>query len=114
MEHAANDGAEHTDGLSGLTPTEDRELRQLTWFARAGSLSEPSLARMSDLVARDRRREVRDARPNPNTPAAEEATTLPPLQMDSTDHVSCPNCGTLLRAVREHGPSQEDAASGSS
>lgn len=84
----------------GLSPDEDRELRQLTWFGRAGSLSEHSTERLTDLGGRDRRDQVRDARPNPSSPATEETPTLPPLQMDGDRRVMCPNCGSVFASNR--------------
>ena len=96
MAHAAETDDPQSGTTHGLTPEEDMELRQLTWFSRAGSLSEQSLGRMAELIRKDRRTEVRDARPNPSTPAAEEVTTLPPLQLDAGAEMTCPNCGALI------------------
>jgi hypothetical protein len=82
--------------LQGLTTSEDRELRQLTWFSRVGDVSEKAKARVFDLLGRDRRAWVRDPRPNPSSPADDEASTLPPLPMDPIASTSCPNCGAIL------------------
>lgn len=59
----------NTDALSRK---EDNELRLLTWFELAGSLSEASERRIAELRARDRRDEVRDPRSDP-------ASVPPPL-----------------------------------
>jgi hypothetical protein len=83
-------------GHPGLTTSEDRELRQLTWFCRVGDLSEKAKARVFELLGRDRRAWVRDPRPNPSSPAADELTTLPPLQMDEIVSITCPSCGAIL------------------
>jgi hypothetical protein len=84
-------------GTQGLTALEDLELRQLTWFSLVGDLSERAVARLRQLIRRDRREEVRDPRPNPSAPAEdEEPTTLPPLDMDRISSITCPNCGALL------------------
>ncbi len=79
-----------------LTPAEDHELRQLTWFSKVGQLSERSAARLSELMDRDRRNEVRDPKPNPSSPEDDEPSTLPPLQMDHVASITCPNCGSIL------------------
>jgi hypothetical protein len=81
---------------SGLTTSEDRELRQLTWFAKVGDISEKAKNRAFELLGRDRRSWVRDPRPNPGSPADDEVTNLPPLQMDPIASMKCPNCGAIL------------------
>ena len=82
-----------------LTPAEDHELRQLTWFSKVGHLSEQSAARLADLMARDRRTEVRDPRPNPSGDGDElYGTTLP--EPDRLAASTCPNCGFLLPEAR--------------
>jgi len=49
---------------------EDNELRLLSWFELAGSISDATKQRIAELRARDRRDEVRDPRPDPaNIPA---------------------------------------------
>jgi hypothetical protein len=81
---------------SGLSTSEDRELRQLTWFSRVGDISERAKTRAFELLGRDRRAWVRDPRPNPSSPADDDVSTLPPLQMDPIASMSCPNCGAIL------------------
>ena len=49
----------------GLGRNEDNELRLLTWFELAGSISEATEQRIAELRARDRRDEVRDPRSDP-------------------------------------------------
>ncbi len=83
-------------GGPGLTVTEDRELRQLTWFSRVGQPSEKAKARFSELLEIDRRTEVRDPRPNPSMEPEDQASTLPPLDMDGSWCTTCPNCGSAL------------------
>jgi hypothetical protein len=100
--------SDYDNGLIGhraMTPAEDHELRQLTWFSRAGSLSESAAERLAELVTRDRRADVRDARPNPSVPMDEESSTLPPLDMDWISSLSCPNCGSIVLADNESDPS---------
>ena len=97
MGNAAETRSEQDKSQLGLSPEEDHELRQLTWFARAGNLSERSVARLVELIGRDRRDEVRDARPNPSSPA-EEVSTLPPLHLEGGPEVVCPNCGALFHS----------------
>jgi hypothetical protein len=81
----------------GLTAREDHELRQLTWFSAVGDLSDKAVGRLWQLIGRDRRTAVRDPRPNPSTPEKdEEPSTLPPLELDRSSSVQCPNCGALL------------------
>ena len=48
-----------------LRREEDNELRLLTWFELAGSISEATEQRIAELRARDRRNEVRDPRSDP-------------------------------------------------
>jgi hypothetical protein len=48
-----------------LRREEDNELRLLTWFEMAGSISEATERRIAELRARDRRDEVRDPRSDP-------------------------------------------------
>jgi hypothetical protein len=89
----------------GLTSLEDRELRQLTWFSAVGDISDRAVGRLWALIGRDRRTAVRDPRPNPSAPAKdEEPTRLPPLGLDRSSSVVCPNCGALL-------PTQDGARS---
>jgi hypothetical protein len=90
---------------SGLTAKEDHELRQLTWFSAVGDLSDKAVSRLWQLIGRDRRTAVRDPRPNPSRPEEDEEPILtPPLQLDRSSSVVCPNCGALL-------PSQHRASS---
>ncbi len=96
MVQSASADEEVPERPPALTPAEDHELRQLTWFSKVGQLSERSAARMSELMARDRRDEVRDPKPNPSSPEDDEPSTLPPLQMDHTASITCPNCGSIL------------------
>jgi hypothetical protein len=87
----------------GLTPEEDNELRQLTWFSLVGQLSDPSQARMLELRAKDRRSRVRNPRPDPSvsrmgTPDAPAST--PRLNSDheaAAGNFICPNCGFVQR-----------------
>lgn len=79
-----------------LTPAEDHELRQLTWFSKVGQLSDRSAQRLSELSGRDRRNGVRDPRPNPSSPDDDQPSTLPPLEMDHVSSITCPNCGSIL------------------
>ena len=82
--------------------SEDRELRQLTWFAKAGDLSDRSRSRLCELHQKDRRVDVRMPRPDPSNPLDEEpASRLPPLGMDRAAAFACPNCGTLLPQPHE-------------
>ncbi|HUJ66245.1 MAG TPA: hypothetical protein VLX59_11945 [Acidimicrobiales bacterium] len=83
-------------GEPGLTPAEDYELRQLTWFSAVGDLSERAVGRLWQLIGRDRRTAVRNPRPNPSSPRDDEPSTLPSLEMDRTASMTCPNCGALL------------------
>ena len=92
-----DDQVEAKPDLARLTPAEDSELRQLTWFAKVGSLSENSRARLEELRARDRRDTVRDPRPDPGSQDA------PPLAARLTDDhpvesASCPKCGFGLKS----------------
>lgn len=87
------------DRKPALTPAEDHELRQLTWFSKVGQLSERSAARLSELMELDRRSGVREPKPNPASPQDDEPTTLPPLQMDHVASITCPNCGSILPAT---------------
>jgi hypothetical protein len=78
-----------------LTAAEDSELRQLTWFAQIGSLSDKSQARISELRARDRREIVRDPRPDPGSKeVALVGARLPSVPVETK---SCPKCGFGLR-----------------
>jgi hypothetical protein len=96
-----------------MTPEEDHELRQLAWFSKVGTLSEKAAARLGDLVERDRRSEVRDARPNPSVPETDEVSTLPPLQMDQiSSSFTCPSCGSTVRPDQEFAPSYRFQAAG--
>ena len=85
----------------GLTPSEDQELRQLTWFSRVGNLSERSRARLADLVSRDRRSEVRDPRPNPAAQIENgHPTSASAPGPDRISSMTCPNCGFVIRNDR--------------
>lgn len=92
---------ENTEGpvqsYQGLTRSEDDELRQLTWFSKTGDVSERTTARVSELLGRDRRAEVRDPRPNPGGPQDGEPTRLPANEMDGAAPMTCPNCGAIWR-----------------
>jgi hypothetical protein len=83
------------NGGKGLTRSEDQELRQLTWFSKIGDVSEKTMARVLELLGRDRRAEVRDPRPDPREPEEYEPTTLPPIEMDRAASMVCPNCGAM-------------------
>jgi predicted Zn-ribbon and HTH transcriptional regulator len=74
-----------------LTAAEDSELRQLTWFARAGQLSETSRSRLAQLEAIDRRSQVRDTRPDPVSRDGDQVGTRLASQPVAT--VTCQNCG---------------------
>jgi hypothetical protein len=81
----------------GLTVGEDQELRQLTWFSAVGDLSDKAVARLWQLIGRDRRTAVRDPRPNPGGPVEDdEPSRLPRLGLDRSASLVCPNCGSLL------------------
>ena len=82
----------------GLTISEDRELRQLTWFSQAGSVSDSSRARVLELTAKDRRREIREPRPNPGSDPEDDLTGSLFDEPEGTSSTYCPRCGsTLLR-----------------
>lgn len=90
---------------SGLTASEDDELRQLTWFSMVGQLSEPATERILELRARDRRSKVRDPRPDPSAsrtspprPAVPAAKLPSEPERDPTALV-CPNCGFVQRKL---------------
>lgn len=89
-----HDGASDADAASAelprLTPAEDAEMRQLAWFAKAGHLSERSQARLGDLRARDRRKAIRDPRPDPSTADTGPATSF---RSEKSALSPCPNCG---------------------
>ena len=53
------------DPTDPLGREEDNELRMLTWFKLVGNVSEMTRRRLTDLLARDRRKNVRDPRPDP-------------------------------------------------
>jgi len=74
-----------------LTAAEDCELRQLTWFARVGQLSETSRSRLTQLKATDRRGQVRDTRPDPVSRDGDQVGAQLPLKPVAT--VTCQNCG---------------------
>ena len=57
--------ADIEDDTDGLGRDEDNELRLLTWFELAGSVSEATEQRIAELRNRDRREEVRDPRSDP-------------------------------------------------
>ena len=88
---------------SGLTPSEDNELRQLTWFSMVGQLSESSNERILELRAKDRRTKVRNPRPDPSASRSVADTPVAPSKLDSQAqslpaHFTCPNCGFVQRA----------------
>jgi hypothetical protein len=88
---------------SGLTPAEDNELRQLTWFSMVGQLSESSNERILELRAKDRRTKVRNPRPDPSASRSSTDAPVPPPKLDSQPqsvpgHFTCPNCGFVQRA----------------
>jgi hypothetical protein len=112
MAEPARDHNDEVASRQAVTPAEDHELRQLTWFSKVGSLSEKAAARLTDLVARDRRIEVRDPRPNPSAPLTEESSNLPPLEMDRISLPTCPNCGSIIRPDHESAPSYRYRATG--
>lgn len=89
----------------GLSVSEDREMRQLSWFSAAGSLSEASRARLQELRERDRRDEVRDARPDPSCAPGENPAPSR-LEADRVASITCPNCGAVVPA----GPGRSTAA----
>jgi hypothetical protein len=95
-----------------MTPAEDYEVRQLTWFSRVGSLSEKSADRLAELAIWDRRGEVRDARPNPSVPVTEESSSLPPLDMDWISSIACPYCGSTIPLDDKSAPSYRYATTG--
>jgi predicted Zn-ribbon and HTH transcriptional regulator len=74
-----------------LTAAEDSELRQLTWFARAGQLSETSRSRLTQLKAKDRRDDVRETRPDPVSRDGDSVGARLVSQPVAT--VTCQNCG---------------------
>jgi hypothetical protein len=90
---------------SGLSPDEDNELRQLTWFSLVGHLSDASQARMLELRARDRRTKVRNPRPDPSASrlgTPETPTTVPTPRLAAENQTApgnfvCPNCGYVQR-----------------
>lgn len=87
----------------GLSPEEDNELRQLTWFSLVGQLSDASQARMLELRAKDRRSKVRNPRPDPSASrmgTPESPSSPPRLNSDhesATGNFVCPNCGFVQR-----------------
>lgn len=83
-----------SDPLPRLTSAEDSELRQLTWFSKAGQLSEESLARLAYLTARDRRGSVRDVRPDPVSRDGDSVGAKLDPQPERT--VTCRNCGLQI------------------
>jgi hypothetical protein len=91
MDTSGSVGNKEDDGLPRLTAAEDGELRQLTWFSKAGQLSEPSHGRLEDLKARDRRSGIRDPRPDPISRAGDEVGER--LRLDQDGSNRCPNCG---------------------
>jgi hypothetical protein len=74
-----------------MSAAEDSELRQLTWFARVGQLSEASRSRLTQLKAIDRRGQVRDARPDPVSRNGDLVAAKLASQPVTT--VKCENCG---------------------
>lgn len=94
---------------SGLTPAEDNELRQLTWFSMVGQLSESSNERILELRAKDRRTKVRNPRPDPSASRTSTDAPVPPPKLDShaqsaSGHFTCPNCGFVQRAQPQAPP----------
>lgn len=90
---AEGDGETSDEGgsdLPRLTPAEDAEMRQLAWFAKAGHLSDKSQARLSELRARDRRKAIRDPRPDPSSGGGGAATRF---RSEESERSACPNCG---------------------
>ena len=89
----------------GLTTEEDNELRQLTWFSLVGHLSDGSQARLLELRAKDRRRKVRNPRPDPSASRMSiPDSPAPSREMASEQEVSpayftCPNCGFVQRGL---------------
>lgn len=88
----------------GLTPAEDNELRQLTWFSMVGQLSESSNERLLELRAKDRRTKVRNPRPDPSASRSSTDAPVPPPKLDPQAHpaagqFTCPNCGFVQRAL---------------
>jgi hypothetical protein len=88
---AVHERSESKADLPRLTSAEDSELRQLTWFAQVGSLSEKSQARLAELKARDRRETVRDPRPDPDSMDVQPLGAK--LSVDAVESASCSNCG---------------------
>ena len=94
---------------AGLTPAEDDELRQLTWFSMVGQLSESSTQRILELRAKDRRTKVRNPRPDPS---ASRTTPVPPVAaakleshpQSTPSQFTCPNCGFVQRALTQAPP----------
>jgi hypothetical protein len=80
----------------GLTSSEDRELRQLTWFSLTGSLSEKSKARILELAAKDRRSEVRNPRPDPSSYEEDDPTGRLFDARDRISSITCPKCGSVV------------------
>lgn len=84
-----------------LTPLEDAELRQLTWFGLAGAISDESQHRIAELRSRDRRSEVRDPRPDPISQDSDgrryisdaDSVLDSPPDAHPDGAVSCSNCG---------------------
>jgi hypothetical protein len=82
--------AESASEPEGLNRSEDAELRQLGWFAKAGQLSERSNSRLSQLRAKDRRETIRDPRPDPTSGSTPGA---PRFGSTAAEPFVCPNCG---------------------
>jgi hypothetical protein len=83
-----------------LSPSEDDELRQLTWFSMVGQLSETAQERILELRARDRRSNVRNPRPDPSaTRTADTPATATGFEerSEGSPVLKCPNCGFLQR-----------------
>jgi hypothetical protein len=74
-----------------MTAAEDTELRQLTWFASCGQLSETSRSRLTQLEAMDRRSQVRDTRPDPISRDGDQVGAR--LAPQTVETVTCQNCG---------------------
>lgn len=101
---ATQDVASEVD--CGLTPAEDDELRQLTWFSMVGQLSDSSNERILELRAKDRRSKVRNPRPDPvatrRLPVEPTVPAVPAARLDSETaagpvQFTCPNCGFVQR-----------------
>lgn len=92
---------ETTPATKPMTPLEDAELRQLTWFGLAGDLSDDSQGRVEALRAKDRRAGVRDPRPDPVSQdndgrsyiRSSDPEQKPDAESEAQVRLSCSNCG---------------------